>query len=67
MLFLKEQQERKSGFPVCLTSCRAAEGPEAQEAEDEVKMILDLAEFLEARLASGKISQQTYDQLRGEI
>ena len=36
-------------------------------AEDEVKMILDLAEFLEARLASGKISQQTYDQLRGEI
>ena len=67
MHFLKEQQERKSGFPDCLNFCRAAEGPEAQEAEDEVKMILDLAEFLEARLASGKISQQTYDQLRGEI
>jgi hypothetical protein len=36
------------------------------ETEDQVKMVLDLAEYLEARLASGRISHETYNQLRGE-
>jgi hypothetical protein len=29
-------------------------------------MILDLAELLEDRLAAGKISKETYSQLRGK-
>jgi len=30
-------------------------------------MILDLAEFLEARMEAGKISRETYNQLRGRL
>jgi hypothetical protein len=40
--------------------------PESEAGEDEIKMILNLADLLEARLATGKISQQTYSQLRGK-
>ena len=41
-------------------------GEAAEAGEDEIKMILELAEVLEDRLAAGRISRETYSQLRGK-
>jgi hypothetical protein len=51
---------------ILFTKGHSRTAPEDEAGEDEVKMILDLAELLEDRLAAGKISKETYSQLRGK-